>query len=527
MSGFRIGEFFDAARALLGNGNDESGSTLPTPSASNNPLASLMPTDDAWSTQMYAGLAREGVVNRPLTGNANPTGGAVFAVTSATVLQTQEQDATPKITYRFTPPSSHDPLEVRNTLLREQFGYTDEEIKALDTQPGSPGLRLFYDREHPERQLTREDVDRLVASDGTVAFAIPAAHVARLHEFISARVHRETDANLDKLINGTPTERVQAALNLEQTARINSPEGERGLSETRRLIAQPANANNAALRLALAQMSRDRAAAFIGPQNPEQQYAEARSLTQEAVSLTNGRDRTEAALVNRQAAQLYRSIGDEVQAQQRERIARFYEVDEKERSTYAVENMLIPRWKPDPNGNPMMRATTEAETEQRQAEMLESEMEEPKVDMTHDPNELERNEARAEKVGTRTVWRKSQGKVRQVTEVDYSNYPVNERGISNGEAVGGLPIIINEALEYVHIWRSAGDAARKLNERERLERNVTESTNYRVPPRPEDLPRLRADLERQLGASNNPQARQAITVVMRQTEEASHAYWGR
>ncbi|MBA3711413.1 MAG: hypothetical protein H0W76_03075 [Pyrinomonadaceae bacterium] len=48
-----------------------------------------------------------------------------------------------------------------------------------------------------------------------------------------------------------------------------------------------------------------------------------------------------------------------------------------------------------------------------------------------------------------------------------------------------------------------------------------------MPPRPENLPKLEAELRRVFVPQTDPQREAAIRVVMRRMEEASDAFWSK
>lgn len=546
MSSNRIDSWMSAARALFGSGEAEETNANQASTQTSAPLS------EDWLAPVFANMSA--VKSPALTENTATTTRLAPAPVAAS--SSQQTDEGTEIPFTVKMPASHDAREIRNEILREHFHYTDEDIAALDAQ----GSNVFYiqDLAHPGSEAKREYVKQWgVDQSGNVTIPVNSKMVEQLRRFRAQRMvgsavanisdpalREQVANNLFDVLTKTGDERAGAAAKLNELAQSSSPDASRVLEATRTIANQPEGRENPDLRLALASMNTRRFQATYGPFTDEYiaaRKAEIQGDVMAAVNLAEGRDavtgqtrtgvtvdRNEAARINREAARIFAENGDTAQAQVRERIARFYEVDEQERTQAGtLPGSMIDRWKRPTNGMNMVVPVTREEQELREAQAREGEIEGPEPDMTHDPNELARNETSAEKVKVRNVWRKRQGRMQQVQEYDYSNYPVNERGIRNGEAVGGAVILFNEVMEYARIWRSAGEAAQRLAEMDRLERRARESTHYYVPPKPEDLPRLRADMERQFGASANPQARQVVNEVMRQTEEASHAYWGR
>lgn len=153
-------------------------------------------------------------------------------------------------------------------------------------------------------------------------------------------------------------------------ARRGAPEADHIMAATRAIAQQPGTEQNASLRITLARMNLEQAQARSGPYTDEARYREAVALATEAVRLAEGHDpatgapratamvdRAEAALVNRHAATVLRTTGDTLQAAQRERVARFYEVSDEERGA-AVLSGFIARQTP---GTVEMRSVSVAE----------------------------------------------------------------------------------------------------------------------------------------------------------------------
>jgi hypothetical protein len=78
----------------------------------------------------------------------------------------------------------------------------------------------------------------------------------------------------------------------------------------------------------------------------------------------------EEEALNMQASLLFRQLGDEYNATQREMIARFYESDDQERRAASTDTLnlspTIPRWKPSADSRKYVRPTTEEEKRLRE-----------------------------------------------------------------------------------------------------------------------------------------------------------------
>ena len=484
------------------------------------------------------------------------------------------------------PEHARDVRELRNAILREHFGYSETDIAALDSAPDSPGFSIV-DKAHPERAPTAAEIKQWsVAADGTIEVPVldskvkelqsfRAERAARIERAVRAAAARITDPAVrqqvqDKLmtvLTKTGSERVQAAVDVSQIARATPSEAVNILEATRAVANQPGNETNASLRIGLARMSLEQTYAKAGPYN-EEQFREAKNLAWDAVKLAEGRDimtgqrrpgvvvdREEAALMLTHAAQIFRQTGDEGHAQWYEQVARYYEADETERwavwpTAETGMVMRIERWKRRADGAPMMRATTpeEFELHNYQAQAARERGEKAPSDTRRN---IRRFDTRVENQGTmqeKAVKIEKQAGSFKAPEVLYGtkfdekgnlrpvSVPLHDPGVENkGElnptgvsagknasaAVGVINLANNWTPLLVDLY--TGKTEQRIATLERFEKHAHEATTYPVPPRPEEVSAVMAEIERQVGPLD-AQVRKNIEARLR---EASHAFWER
>ena len=440
--------------------------------------------------------------------------------------------------------------------MREHFNYTRSDITALDHTPNAPDFYIA-DRRHPQRAATPEEVKewhRLVRKDGTIEIPVATSKAKELREFrqmnaaateraVQLATSNITDpaarqaarSDLLKLLSDNGHERVSAAARLSELARLNKPEAASILKATWAMTEHPSYAKNPSLRLTLARIEMDQIRGKSGPGLD----LRAKELAGEALKLAGGYDpvsnqrrhdlsvdKSEAALINRYAAQIFREAGDEPQAAWSDRLARFYEVGDTERAT-AFEDKLI-----ESTPGTHMRATTPYEQQihrrimviQEQKEQLLNVKSRELVDYNlHDaPAAAPQNTLYGEEY--RTKLRRGENIPRQQQR---ETFKFNQNGVERGASLVASVDLVNKVGQYALMWRNTREIPKLDGELQQLERQLTAHNYYRVPPRPENLPKLEAELRRVFVPKEGQPTEAAIRVVMRRMEEASDAFWSK
>jgi hypothetical protein len=304
-----------------------------------------------------------------------------------------------------------------------------------------------------------------------------------------------------------------------------------------------------------------------GPFDDEADFAEARNRLWDAVKLAGGIDpatgrerpgaridRDEAALLNQYAAQVFRQMGDDASAAQREMIGRFYESDERERGIASLtEWSTIPRWKPAEHGAPMARATTEEErrlmefdADYRASQRPDPPPRDPALEKAKDAKRMEEarimnpgtNQRRVEMseddgavyTGRTTTRRKREVNGEMFERRTYTEQQVNPGGVRGGRTAAGAVDLVNTGLTYYTLYRKTQELARYQAERAPLQAAATNSTRFPVPPRPEEVERIASALEDARTRTQDPQQRAKLEEALRfipTMREASRAFWNR
>ncbi|MBA3711411.1 MAG: hypothetical protein H0W76_03065 [Pyrinomonadaceae bacterium] len=82
---------------------------------------------------------------------------------------------------------------------------------------------------------------------------------------------------------------------------------------------------------------------------------------------------------------------------------------------------------------------------------------------------------------------------------------MNPQGVVRGAGAAASVDLINKVGQYALIWRNTREIPKLDAEIQQLERQLTANNYYRVPPRPENLPKLEAELTRVFVPKDDPQ----------------------
>ncbi len=106
-------------------------------------------------------------------------------------------------------------------------------------------------------------------------------------------------------------------------------------------------------------------------------------------------------------------------------------------------------------------------------------------------------------------------------------FETNPHGVARGANAAAGVDLVNKVGQYALMWRNTREIPKLDGELQQLERQLTAHNYYRVPPRPENLPKLEAELRRVFVPKEGQPTEAAIRVVMRRMEEASDAFWSK
>ena len=377
------------------------------------------------------------------------------------------------------------------------------------------------------------------------------------------QLRSEVSNNFRQLTAGSSAERLSAAQNLMNLGAQGKPEAAKIYLALKNLTEKGEATRNAPLQMAELRMDAERGMLMTG--HNDNKDARTESYTARALELVkiveaddvpnNGTgasgkaNRAEALWVNRQAAVLLNQIGNKTEGRFREMIGRFYEVEDKDRnSAEVVFGKKISRWQI--SDQPSMRSTTGEETALKVFRAENGEAQQGIKDLSEDPQKREfsrkdkltvNNNGEVEQKPETTF--QQEGSVKLQGEVDneyrrtvgkgnvlatdrpYSRTPfeseeMNNQGVTRANGVAGGVAVIDEINKWTPLLADLyyGKTAQKIAKREGLEKAADSATHFPVPPKPEELPRLRVAFEQQFG-------KQKAALMMARLEEASNAFW--
>jgi hypothetical protein len=375
---------------------------------------------------------------------------------------------------------------------------------------------------------------------------------------------------------GSKTDAANRLMYLENVSETDSAK----VREAIKTVAnQPENKNNPLTNLVAAKINLDEAI----KNKDARGFSDAEVQMNKAVKLVQGQDtitgeykkdakvnRDEAAFVNRQVSQTMRSIGRTGEATERETLARYYEVDDKERnSALGFPLGEIDRWKK--SDTPSMRPLSQTETDLREYQEQYGETPKVKKDLGEDkfkqewkkrnyvnengryvPDEkggaVQQGFARYNMKGslrvsgtelvTMPVYKNEKGKElkngipyaikgQQSIKLSFESPELNPKGINKAfgttSKVDGLGLVNKYVPPLADLYYQKTE--KQIAYRFGLEKQHKVETKYPVPPKPEDLQKERTKLTRLYGT--DPKGKAIVNEMMKEMEVKSHAFWNR
>jgi hypothetical protein len=260
-------------------------------------------------------------------------------------------------------PVSNSSREIRDAILRENFGYTEEDIKALDRE--KPGYFYISDSSDTKNWATVNHIrDWKTNVNGEVPISMPQALIENLVLFreqradfeifkvgmfiANAEIRGRFIEDLKKIINSSGEKRIEALNNLMNTiAGSGAARGEiyRAL---RFLTNESGYKNNPFLMLAFAQTTiyQSDVPSMGSSQVGQGQIANVIKLTNESLynpqtksSLTKI-SKAEAAAINSFASNLYSQSNADAEANNRRWIERFLKMKPEEKDLYEDGDLI-------------------------------------------------------------------------------------------------------------------------------------------------------------------------------------------
>jgi hypothetical protein len=350
---------------------------------------------------------------------------------------------------------------------------------------------------------------------------------------------------------------VQAAVDLSEMAKGGRPEADNVYNALEMLVKETGFSGNASMRLALARAKLDRLPVVIGPLSPEHPKMirrtiatkEVNNLTWDAIKLVAARDimtgkrqegakvdRREAELVNRYAAQIFRSIGDEFQAGQCEKKARLYAATDEDRKG-AIEGELMSKWEIKGDKAASMRGINGEERRLRER-TVQNQKDLDNVFKTHAERTIDANENDTKYAVPDTDIKSSYGTATSPIYIPENGsaakgnkqkfrYTPNQAGSRAGGAAVKSVDAFNELGKWITVSLRMHFSTPLIQEKLQLQKALKEELTVIVPPKPENLDKVKELIKDLIQYSNDPKVHAYANEVYNQVVEYSYAYWNK
>lgn len=476
-----------------------------------------------------------------------------------------------EVKVRVRKPASNSAREIRDTILRDYFGFTTSDIKELDAQ--MPNRFIIIPENGSNTEATVEQVRSAPVSpaDGLLIIPLNDDWVNNLPKFLEQRidialnqsvgaiadskVQMEVLGDLRNILNSSGSNRIKAIDNLLMRA-VGNADVAVALGY---LIAQDRFSSNPFLLIARAKIDTENVIWKKGPGYDtliSPLIAQAVKAANESVNGNSSRKfpppitRAEASYINREAAYMFAQIGKDKDFQQRDWLSRFYGMTDEERAGLN-EGDIISIESPAPNPNATPRPRTDAEKKLISVEDLMRNKKKSWEDMDKGRNVNEVNDPRAV---NRTELNLN---TTETTETKGSTYPhqpkkdayprgQNQKMPPPGKVVvhyktpispktdaranrstGLLELIIRGLNAKIFLDRMNA-ITQYIAERERLVSIVEGEKKRIVPLKPARLERLLAELRQYGRTTASPSEKQRVLKIIVKLEnmrEESYAMW--
>lgn len=536
--------------------------------------------------------------------NADKSVARLNQTVGITVLNNETQTALIE-TKDFWVTKTTDAKTLSDNLLTEHFNFDKSDIEAYKVKYGEFVINDEKKCEVAAKNgkacvaATADDIKNWRTEDGKVSVTLSAETIKYFQNFRQERlIDRVTSTISDEslrsrvksdlltLATSENQTRNEAANRLMYLENVNEKDIQVTREAIQTVVSQPENKDNPMTNLVAAKFKLDDAIKredLKGVIDAEWQMSKAVKLVQGQDTITGEIkkdakvNRREAAWLNRQAANLLRSTGREKEANEREMMARFYEVDDAERGkVFGYPLGEIDRWKT--TDTPSVRPLSQAEQDWREYQNDWSEEPQMKKRLgeskfkyewkvpkfiersilevggtQNNPNVKETSLEREKLSGSLRVtgitkvetqvnvdkkgrlipsnrpyynnqgfFRNTQSYRRTMQSPELNQNGIN-RGLGAARGVDILGVINSNVPFYADLYY--GKTEKVLALRNELETANKLATKFPVPPKPEDLPKERERLTRLFGS--DPKGKISVNEIMRDLEIKSHAFWNR
>ncbi len=267
--------------------------------------------------------------------------------------------------------------QIRNDVLRDEFGYNDAEIAAFNVK--YPTGWVIEDNKYPNKWATDEQIkDAAVGTDGLIALvledppwvkAVQSFRNGRIHNAVTTAVGAISDSNLQRRVSDdlnailklSGTERPTALRDL--IAAVSSdPATKKQVAEALSYLAAQGNQNNPFILIARARAS------LFGNQDTGVSALLSAAVKNTFSGFSAGKNPAstpnsqEAAYINQEAAWMFGQIGNDGEFQKRDWVSKYYGMSEQEKSDYQVGDIISLTNPPRPTAMSTPRPLTEKST---------------------------------------------------------------------------------------------------------------------------------------------------------------------
>lgn len=473
--------------------------------------------------------------------------------------------------YSVKKPSSNNPVDIRNEVLRKYFGFTDNEVKELTK---SFNNEFVISNARNNKWITVSEVVAWKADIKGEVSVVMTEKVANnikffrenlIKGFVVSAVSNISDLTLRAtvfqdlcdIINSFDQIRIKATSDLINDVSSSLKSADEIHKTISYLIHQVGYQNNPFLSLvnayATAKVYKERS----GPDydSPVLNFLSdtTRTTSQnfifgDSMFPASNINRSEASFINRNSAYLYNQMGKNKEFLERDWMARFYDISEEERNALKEGDTIefISSFAPNAIGTPRPLSNNEVKLEQLKIarnEEIERQEKLDKIGSQVVPTD-HRNDEYFQKKGEGTLQgsefenvknrnpKNSQGKRNYSPKVKivesksfnpYSNANVKVNGVG---AALDLP---NKFVKYVITLKRLEELTAYLQQRETLVRQIRNEYKYIVPPKPETIKLIKERVNRfgrtLVGENEKLQVRISLEGLDRLWEE-SNVFWG-
>jgi hypothetical protein len=461
--------------------------------------------------------------------------------------------------FLVTKPANGNSREIRDSILREYFGYTDADITELRQKSD----KLFYVREDKEKDWAsaaqvkkwKADLDGKISIpisqriiDDITAFRDQRAsfEIFKVGMFITdSSIKDEFSKDLDIILNKSGDQRISALNNLMVTIEGAGASRNQIYQALRFLTNESGYKNNPFLMIAFARTTiyNSSTTAISSSQVNQLQLSNAIKATNESLYNISAKNsltkisKSEAAMINYWASDLYSKSNDENQAIQRRWIKRYLEIPDEERNLYNEGDII----EEVPIGATVLKTPSATEMQLREQQQKWAERQKMENDINNigspvppsDPRSDEFFQKPTDKIEMKDslvrqkIRGNPQGYVPKYKTVNVST-PVFREANIRANGMGAVVYILTEILRYKAANRRMSEIADYYNRRNWLLNQLEKEQRRVVPPKPERIKQAIVDVRKYGRTTVDFFVKRNIPTALRELEEMleeSYAFW--